>query len=110
MSIEDGQQRDIGIRDLPHIYMAASGATVSSNLSWDADTDSWDSDTTIWDENASPFVGDKIVFAAGNQGMLEQGAAATQWTPSGPALLPAYVQRDGITILTTMTSARRSAV
>ena len=87
---------DMGIRDLPHVYMMAPGATVGFNLSWDADPASWDSDTTIWDENASPFVGEKIVFAGGAQGMLEQGAAATQWTPTGPALLPAYVQRDGI--------------
>jgi hypothetical protein len=86
----------MGIRDLPGVYMASNGPTVQANQTWDADPATWDSDQTIWDENASPFTTDKIVFAASDQGMLEQGAAATQWTPSGPALLPAFVQRDGI--------------
>jgi len=86
----------MGIRDLPGVYMAANGPTVQANQTWDADAASWDSDQSSWDENASPFTTDKIVFAAADQGLLEQGAAATQWTPSGPALLPAYVTRDGI--------------
>lgn len=85
-----------GIRDLPNVYSVANGPTLFVAQTWDADSGSWDTDTTIWNQNASGYSASKIVFAAGNQGLLEQGAAVTQWTPAGAVLLNAYVSRAGI--------------
>jgi hypothetical protein len=89
---------DAGIRDLPSVYGVGIGQTAFVPQSWDSDLTpvAWDADTGIWNQNASGFAPSKIVFAAGNQGLLEQGLAATQWTPTGPALLNANVSRSGI--------------
>jgi hypothetical protein len=87
---------DPGIRDLPGIYGAAEGETLFVAQTWDADAGAWQDDTTVWNQNASGYTAKSIVFAASAQGLLEQGAATTQWTPSGPALLPARVERTGI--------------
>jgi hypothetical protein len=93
IEIETG---DPGIRDLPGVYGVAYGQTAFLSQSWDTDAGTWADDATIWNQNASGYQASKIVFAAAGQGLLEQGAAATQWTPAGPALLPASVARTGI--------------
>ena len=86
------------IRDLPGVYDTGYGVTNLVDQSWDIDGDSWDSDATVWNESASGYQPSQIVFAAGTNGLLEQGKATTQVTPGTGAVrdMVSYVRRAGI--------------
>jgi len=89
-----------GIRDLPGIYDADYGVTTITLEDWDHDAQIWDNDLTTWNESASGYQPAKVVFAAGTNGMVEQGKTGQQIDPATGLLrdMQAYVRRDGIDI------------
>jgi hypothetical protein len=87
---------DAGIRDLPSVTGMAVGQVVTAPQIWDADTAAWDTDVTSWNQSAAGFQAGQIVYASGPQGLLQQGAASTQWVGGAAVAMPASVSRTGI--------------
>lgn len=85
-----------GIRDLPDVWGAGIGITVTRSESWDADGASWNSDLTTWNESASGYQPVRVVFAGGAGGMYEQGAASTQIIAGVASPMASSVERKGI--------------
>jgi hypothetical protein len=64
---------DIGLRDLPGVYGAATGYTDIIAQNWDSDLATWNADPTQWNEQPTGFRPAKVVFAGGSNGLLELG-------------------------------------
>jgi hypothetical protein len=86
-----------GIRDLPRVFGWGHGLVEVALQSWDSDHTAWDDDITTWNQNASGFQPERIVFAGGSQGLIQQGKTNDQLAASGAAqAMEAYVTRAGI--------------
>ena len=87
-----------GIRDLPGVT-GWSGPVEILAQSWDSDPQAWNSDITTWNEADTGFQPKRIVFAGGNQGLIQQGKTNDQLTPGGAGVthpMVAYAQRGGV--------------
>jgi len=85
-----------GIRDLPRVFGWSLGLVAILGQSWDTDSQAWDQDSSTWNYSASGYQPQRIVFAGGTQGMIQQGGSNDQLAASG-SLVPmtAYAERSG---------------